>query len=123
MKKILVIEDNPHNLKMISLILIKSGFEVIQATYAEKGIILAEECQPDLILMDIQLPDMNGIEAAKILKSNEITSHIKIMAISAFTPHGATVSMMDCYCEGYIAKPIRYKDFLNIVQTTLDNGD
>lgn len=121
MKKILVIEDNPHNMKMVNLILTKSGYEVVQATYAEQGIILAQDEQPDLILMDIQLPEMNGIEASKILKGNERTKDIKIMAITAYAMLGDKEKMLESGCDGYISKPIRYKEFLATVNAMLED--
>ncbi|MGL1901008.1 MAG: response regulator [Fibrobacterales bacterium] len=119
MKKILVIEDNPHNMKMVTLILSKSGYEVRQATYAEQGIILAQDEQPDLILMDIQLPEMSGKEATQILKNDPKTSHIKIVAITAYAVQGDMEKTLNCGCDGYVAKPIRYKEFLKTVEGIL----
>ena len=121
-KKILVIEDNPHNMKMVNLILTKSGYDVIQATYAEQGIILASDESPDLVLMDIQLPEMSGIEAAQILKANESTKGIKILAITAYAIHGDKKKLLESGCDGYIAKPIRYKEFLKTIQEALDEA-
>jgi len=117
--KILVIEDNPTNMKLITSILKKTGYEILQAENADKGIELAIEKLPHLILMDIQLPGKDGLTATKLLKINPKTSHIKIIALTAFAMKGDKERILKAGCDGYILKPIRYKEFLQEVELVL----
>jgi len=117
--KILVIEDNPTNMKLITSILKKTGYEILQAENADKGIEMAIEKLPHLILMDIQLPGKDGLTATKILKNNPKTSHIKIIALTAFAMKGDKERILKAGCDGYILKPIRYKEFLKEVELVL----
>jgi len=113
--KILVIDDNPTNMKLVSDILKKSGYEVLQAVDAESGIALAKEETPPVVLMDIQLPGMDGLEATRLLKADETTGHIKIIAITAFAMKGDRERILSAGCDDYIAKPVGYKELLEKV--------
>jgi two-component system cell cycle response regulator DivK len=112
MAKILVIEDNEKNLKLAAFLLLKQGYEVQTAINAEEGIALANAEQPDLILMDIQLPGMDGIQATQVLRSNPSTEHIKIIALTAFAMDGDQQRILEAGFDSYISKPIRYQSFL-----------
>ncbi len=110
MRKILVIEDNPSNMKFVRLLLEEWGFEVVEATTAEQGIELARGDPPDLIAMDIQLPGMDGLEAAKVLKEDDRTRGSPILALTAHAMSGDERRILDAGCDAYLSKPIRYRD-------------
>jgi two-component system cell cycle response regulator DivK len=110
--KILVIEDNPANMKLTILLLDYAGYQVLQAGNAAAGIAVAREHMPDMILMDIQLPGMDGLEATRLLKADAATRNIKVVALTAFAMKGDEERILAVGCDGYIAKPIEYKDFL-----------
>lgn len=116
---ILVIEDNPANMKLAVLLLEQAGHEVLQATDAEEGIGLARERLPQLILMDIQLPGMDGLSATRLLKADAATQAIRIVALTALAMHGDREKITAAGCDGYIAKPIRYQAFLQVVGEVL----
>ncbi len=119
MAKILVVEDNPANLTLSILLLEGAGHTVLSATDAEPGLALARDEQPDLILMDIQLPGMDGIEAIGLLKGDAATRAIPVIALTALAMKGDEQRIRAAGCEGYIAKPIRYKDFLATIAAQL----
>jgi len=119
MSRILVVEDTPNNMKLAVLLLEKSGHEALQAIDAEEGIRIAQERQPDLILMDVQLPGMDGLTATRLLKSDPQTRSIKIIAVTALAMAGDQEKIAAAGCDGYIAKPLRYKEFLKVVTETL----
>lgn len=109
---VLVIEDTPQNMKLVTMLLEHSGYRVLQATDAPTGVALAREHRPQLILMDMQLPGMDGLEATRVLRSDLVTRDIKIVALTAFAMKGDEERMLQAGCDAYIAKPIQYKDFL-----------
>lgn len=109
---VLVIEDTPANMKLVSMLLERAGYRVLQAQDAVTGIALAQEHRPDLILMDIQLPGMDGLEATRLLKADAATRQIQVVALTAFAMKGDEQRMLLAGCDGYIAKPIQYKAFL-----------
>jgi two-component system cell cycle response regulator DivK len=112
---VLVIEDTPANMKLVSVLLRNCGHEVLQAWTAEEGIALAREHRPQLILMDINLPGLDGIEATRILKSDDETREIPIVAVTALAMSGDEQRIRAAGCDGYVSKPIRYKPFLQEV--------
>ncbi|MBF0317963.1 MAG: response regulator [Nitrospirae bacterium] len=116
---ILIIEDNPLNMKLASDVLRRQGYTVLQATDADTGINIAIQERPDLILMDIQLPGMDGLAATRLLKNNETTKQIKIIALTAFAMKGDEERMIEAGCDAYVSKPIRYKEFLATVESLL----
>ena len=115
--KILVIEDNPVNMKLLLEILSIEGYETIQAENAYEGIEIANSERPDLILMDIQLPGMNGLDALKILKGNSVTAHIRIIALTAFAMKGDRERFLQEGFDGYISKPFRYTELIETIKS------
>ena len=106
MKKILVIEDNETNLYLIKFILQHHDFQVLEARNGASGIELAARELPDLILLDIQLPIMDGYEAARRLRENPATKNIPIIAVTSFAMTGDREKVMQAGCNGYLEKPI-----------------
>ena len=119
MARILIVEDNVANMKLATFILESAGHTVIPATDAEAGLTLAREEQPDLILMDIQLPGMDGLEATALLKRDEATRAIPVIALTALAMKGDEERIRAAGCDGYIAKPLAYRDFLATITTQL----
>ena len=119
MAKILVVEDNPANMTLAVFLLQSAGHTVLSATDAEAGLTLARDEQPDLILMDIQLPGMDGLEATALLKRDEATRAIPVIALTALAMKGDEERIRAAGCDGYIAKPMRYQEFLATVAAQL----
>lgn len=119
MASILIIEDNPMNMRLAQLILETAGHEVLQADNAQDGLEIARSQSPAMILMDIQLPGMDGLTATRLLKQDVQTRHIKIIALTAFAMKGDEEKMRAAGCDDYIAKPIRYKEFLETIGALL----
>lgn len=114
-KKILIIEDNPINMELASVILESVGCSVIQAETAGAGIQLAVQSLPDLILMDIALPDMDGFAATGILKGQGSTGDIPVVALTAHAMKGVQEKALVAGCEGCIFKPINTREFASSV--------
>jgi two-component system cell cycle response regulator DivK len=119
MTKIVVIEDNPFNMKLAAFLLHGAGYEVLQAVDAEAGLALIRAEQPMLVLMDVQLPGMDGIKATRMLKADPALAHIKIIALTAHAMNGDGESMLQAGCDGYLAKPFHRQEFLALVAQTL----
>ena len=119
MAKILIVEDNPANISLAMFLLQSAGHITLRASDAEAGLALARDKQPDLILMDIQLPGMDGLEATGILKRTGATCAIPVIALTALAMKGDEERIRAAGCDGYIAKPIHYKDFLATVAAQL----
>jgi two-component system, cell cycle response regulator DivK len=119
MAKILIVEDNPANMTLAIFLLQSAGHTVLTATDAEAGLTLARERQPDLILMDIQLPGMDGLEATALLKRDDATRAIPVIALTALAMKGDEERIRAAGCDGYIAKPLVYRDFLAVISAQL----
>jgi two-component system cell cycle response regulator DivK len=119
MAKVLVIEDNPANMTLATFLLQSAGHTVLAATDAETGLTLARAEQPDLVLMDIQLPGMDGLEATGLLKADPATRDIPVVALTALAMKGDEARIRAAGCDGYIAKPLAYKDFLATISAHL----
>jgi two-component system cell cycle response regulator DivK len=119
---ILVVEDNAANLKLVVFLLEKAGYETLQARDAEEGIRLARERQPALILMDVQLPGMDGLAATRLLKADAATRQIKVVALTALVMAGDRERIVAAGCDAYIAKPIRYQEFLKVIDSLAAAG-
>jgi CheY-like chemotaxis protein len=110
MPRILVVEDNLLNRKLTVLVLEKAGHSVLQASDAESGLEMARAELPDLILMDIQLPGMSGLDAVGLLKQGDATRSIPVLALTAMAMKGDAARIAACGCAGYITKPLRYQE-------------
>ena len=119
MAKVLVVEDNPANMTLAVFLLESAGHTVISATDAEAGLTLARDERPALILMDIQLPGMDGLEATARLKREEATRAIPVIALTALAMKGDEERIRAAGCDGYIAKPLAYRDFLEVISAQL----
>lgn len=109
MSKILLVDDNASNRRLAVNVLELGGHAVIQAKNAQEGLALVHSEQPDVILMDIQMSGMDGMEATRIIKSNPGTSHIKVIALTALAMTGDQERFMAAGFDGYVAKPFNYK--------------
>ncbi len=114
-KKILIVEDDSKNLTLFRDLLRVSGYETVEATDGKQGVESARANKPDLILMDIQMPVMDGLEATKILKADSITSDVPIVALTANAMKGDEQKITEAGCDGYMTKPIDIKEFLKLV--------
>ena len=119
MATVLVIEDNTANMTLAVFLLESAGHTVLTATDAEAGLSLARDQQPNLILMDIQLPGMDGLEATVLLKRADATRAIPVIALTALAMKGDEERIRTAGCDGYIAKPMRYQEFLAAIAAQL----
>ena len=119
MLRILIVEDSRVNMLLTVTILERAGHQALQAETAAEGLSLARAHAPDLILMDIQLPDMDGLEATRLLREDSRTRDIPIIALTAFAMKGDAEVMRDAGCDAYITKPIRYEAFLQEVEAVV----
>jgi two-component system cell cycle response regulator DivK len=116
---VLVIEDNPANMTLTVILLESVGHAVLSATNAEAGLKLARSEHPSLILMDIQLPGMDGLQATVLLKQDEATRDIPVIAVTAMAMKGDEQRIRAAGCDGYIAKPMCSQAFLETVAAQL----
>jgi two-component system, cell cycle response regulator DivK len=119
MARVLIIEDNSANMKLAAFLLQSAGHTVLSATDAEAGLTLARDEHPNLILMDIQLPGMDGLEATVQLKRDDATRGIPVIALTALAMKGDEERIRAAGCDGYIAKPLGYRDFLATIAAQL----
>ena len=120
MAKVLVVEDNPANMTLATFLLENVGHKVLKALDAETGVTVARTEQPDLILLDIQLPGLDGLKATGLLKADPLTRDIPVMALTALAMKGDEARIRAAGCDGYIAKPLSYKDFLTTISGELE---
>ena len=119
MATVLIVEDNPANMTLAVFLLQSVGHTVLTATDAEAGLTLARGEQPQLILMDIQLPGMDGLEATALLQRDDATRRIPVIALTALAMKGDEQLIRAAGCDGYIAKPMRYQEFLATIAAQL----
>jgi len=110
-KRILIVNDNPTNIKLASQVLEVEGYTVSMAANAEQAQELLQHMKPDLILMDIALPGMDGLTLTRKLKADERLKHIPVVAMTAFAMKGDDLKAMEAGCDGYITKPIDTRKF------------
>lgn len=116
---ILIIEDNRANMKLATLLVRSAGHTALCAIDAEAGVTLARAEQPDLILMDIQLPGIDGLAATSLLKQDPATALIPIIALTAMAMRGDEQKTKDAGCDAYITKPLRYKELFEAIDALL----
>lgn len=119
MARILMVEDNAANMKLALLLLHKAGHTVLCATDAENGLTMARAELPDLILMDVQLPGMDGLEATAVLKRNPATAAIPVIALTAMAMRADRERSRSAGCDAYIAKPLRYQELYATIDALL----
>jgi len=110
MPQILVVEDNPVNMKLVCELLEFEGYRMVQATDAEEAIGILQQCTPDLILMDIALPGMDGLTLTRRLKADKRTAQVPVVALTAFAMKGDSQKAIAAGCDGYITKPINTRE-------------
>ena len=118
-KKILIVEDNELNMKLFHDLLEVDGYTTLQTKDGREALQLAREHRPDLILMDIQLPEVSGLEVTKWIKADDDLKSIPVIAVTAFAMKGDEEKIRSGGCEAYIAKPISVNSFLETIQTVL----
>jgi two-component system cell cycle response regulator DivK len=119
MAKILVVEDNVANMKLAALLLRNAGHQVLAAADAESGLAAARAERPDLVLMDLQLPGMDGLAATALLKADPATAAIPVIALTALAMKDDRARSLAAGCDGYIAKPLRYRELYALIDALL----
>ena len=122
MAKILLVEDNEMNRDMLSRRLMKRGHEVVIAVDGQQGVDMASSENPEIILLDMSLPVIDGWEAARQLKADETTRHIPIIALTAHAMAGDREKAMEAGCDEYDTKPVEFKRLLGKIQALLEKG-
>jgi two-component system, cell cycle response regulator DivK len=122
MARVLVVEDNAANMKLATLLLQNAGHDVLCAVDAETGLTLARAERPDLILMDLQLPGMDGLAATAILKRDVATAGIPVIALTALAMKEDRAKSQEAGCDAYIAKPLRYQELYAAIDLLLAHG-
>lgn len=120
--RVLVVEDHELHLQLVSDLLTLHGFEVLRASTGARALVLAEECDPDLILMDISLQGMNGFEVTRMLKRNPNTAGIPVVALTAYAMQHDQMQAKEAGCAGYIPKPINTRTFPALVEAFMWKG-
>jgi two-component system cell cycle response regulator DivK len=119
-KKVLIVEDNELNMKLFHDLLEAQGYEILETREGLQALSLAREHHPDLILMDIQLPEISGLEVTKWLKEDDELASIPVVAVTAFAMKGDEERIREGGCEAYISKPISVAHFLDTIKRLLD---
>lgn len=117
---LLIVEDNPINLKLAAEVLSAAGYKISRAVDAEQARRLLTELVPDLILMDIGLPGMDGLSLTRLIKADPRLSHIPVVALTAYAMRGDSVKAAEAGCDGYITKPIDTRKLIEQVSSILD---
>lgn len=121
-KRVLVIEDHEDNRRILRDLLTSAGYEPIEAVTGEEGVALAETHRPDLILMDIQLPGLDGYEATRRIKANPALRQIPIIAVTSYALSGDEVKAKEAGCDGYVTKPFSPRALLAKIREYLPQG-
>jgi len=118
-KRVLIVEDNDLNMKLFNDLLVAHGYGTLQTKDGTEVLALARQYRPDLILMDIQLPEVSGLQVTQWIKSDDVLRSIPVIAVTAFAMKGDEEKIRDGGCEAYIAKPISVSSFLKTVERFL----
>ncbi len=121
-RRILIVEDNELNMKLLRDVLEAHGYTTVAAREGATALALARDDRPDLILMDLQLPDISGLDAVRQLKDDEATRTIPVVAVTAFAMAGDERKALMSGCDAYVAKPIVLRDFLGVVERFIGPG-
>ena len=121
-KRILIVEDQEDNRKILRDLLTSVGYELVEATTGEEGVALAEKERPDLILMDIQLPGLDGYEATRRIKANPALRQIPVIAVTSYALSGDEVKAREAGCDAYVSKPFSPRALLAKVREFLPQG-
>jgi two-component system, cell cycle response regulator DivK len=119
-RRILVVEDNERNLKLVRDVLRFAGYDVLEARSGEQGVALANECAPDLVLMDLQLPSMDGTQALRLLRQSPRTREVPVVAVTAFAMKEDRDRALKAGFDGYLEKPISVRALPDQVRGFLD---
>ena len=122
MSIVLIVEDNEKNMKLARDVLQAKGYQTLEAITGEDGVKIAKERKPDLVLMDIQLPGINGIEAHAQLRADPATASIPVIAVTASVMEGDRRKITEAGFDAYVGKPISLKEFLDAVKRALEGG-
>jgi two-component system cell cycle response regulator DivK len=117
--KVLIVEDNPLNMRLIEMILKTKNYILLKATDGQEALDIATREHPDLILMDIRLPTVSGLEVTRRLKENQALNHIPIIALTAHAMKGDKEEAIEAGCESYLSKPINTRQLPKLVADTL----
>jgi CheY-like chemotaxis protein len=118
-KKIFIIDDHPVNLELVKVLLVLEGYEVHTAGDAESALVLLPQVRPDLILMDVQLPGMDGLELARRIRADQTYNNLRIVALTAYAMKGDEEKALAAGCDGYLSKPIDTRTFPKMVASFL----
>jgi CheY-like chemotaxis protein len=113
--RVLIVEDNVDNYQLVRFLLERAGYDILSAANGREGVEMARRARPDLILMDLAMPEMDGWDATKVLKSDAATRSIPILALTARTLPADRKRAMDAGCDGYISKPIKVATFDRLI--------
>jgi len=122
-KRILIVEDQEDNRKILRDLLRSAGYEPLEAVTGEEGLTLAETHRPDLILMDIQLPGLDGYEATRRIKANPALRHIPVIAVTSYALSGDDVKAREAGCDAYVTKPFSPRALLATIRQVLPAGE
>ena len=118
-QRVLIVEDNVDNFELVRFLLERAGYEVLSAANGVEGVDAAKREQPDLVLMDLSMPEMDGWKATAQMKAEATTRHIPVLALTAHTLPSERKRAIDAGCDGYISKPINVASFDKLVSTLL----
>jgi two-component system cell cycle response regulator DivK len=121
-RQVVVVEDNERNMKLFREVLESSGYRTLEAETGERAVALTTEHRPDLVLMDIHLPDIDGIEALRILRADERTSSVPVLALTAQAMEGDRERFLAAGFDGYLSKPVNIADLLDAVRRYCEGG-
>jgi two-component system cell cycle response regulator DivK len=122
-EQVLVVEDNDKNMKLFRDVLVASGYRTLEATTGGQAVELAAEHAPDLVLMDIELPDIDGLETLSRLRADERTASIPVLALTAQAMHGDRERFLAAGFDDYISKPVNVLELVDTVRQHCDGGD
>ena len=121
-RQVVVVEDNERNMKLFREVLESSGYRTLEAETGERAVALTAEHRPDLVLMDIHLPDIDGVEALRMLRADERTASIPVLALTAQAMEGDRERFLAAGFDGYLSKPVNIADLLDAVRRYCEGG-